>query len=183
MWRKCVGVIGAALLVACAAVPAPTPSALPATATLIPTATTTVTPDAGPPPPTPSVYPTPTNDPRDPMHAPGTLRTTTWPFGTAAVATFGTGSVDVDIAAVVLTIPVPEGATLAFYVAVPPQRAYAAHVSFPNSPDVSTLQPGDTIRLIGRAAGTYPLPPLEGTGVVINITGQRLVKGDKPLAG
>lgn len=174
--------VALSLLAGCTNVlPEATPTAVAATFTAVPTATTTVTPIRPRMSPVPAVLPTPTNDPREPTAPPGTLRTANWPVGTAAIATFGTNSATVDIAAVVRTVPVPLGADLAFYVAVPPRREYAAFVTFPASQEVMMLQPGDTIRLIGRAAGTVPLPPLEGSGVIVNVIGQRFVRGNTPL--
>lgn len=170
------------LCAACAsATPTPTIEK-PPTATAIPTAT--ITPVAGPATATPAFYPTPTPDPKDPSHAPGALRNVNWPQGTAAVASYATRpSVDVDIGAIVLTVPVPEGATLTFYVAVPPQRGYAARISFPVSPRVQSLQPGEMIRVIGVAAGTVRVPPTEGNYTVVNINGQRFARNNEPLAG
>ncbi len=184
--RRGLGVVIAGVcvvaLVACIGMPEPTTVPPAPTSTVVPTATTTVTPYVMPRAAAPARYPTPTTDPRDPMYPAGTLRTANWPAGSGAVATVSAGGAEVDIAAVVLTAPVPEGATLAFYIAVPPNAAYAAHVSFPVSPEVMTLQPGETIRLIGRAVGAYPLPPLEGTGSVVTIIGRRFVRGDAPLS-
>ena len=154
----------------------------PPTATAIPTAT--ITPVPAPPTATPAVYPTPTPDPKEAPHPPGTLRNASWPQGTAAVATFATRpSVDVDVGAIVLTVPVPEGPTLTFYIAVPPQRGYSGRVSFPVSPRVQALQPGDAIRIVGVAAGTARVPPIEGTYNVVNINGQRFARNNEPLAG
>jgi hypothetical protein len=174
--------ISVALAAGCASA---TPTATvekPPTATAIPTAT--ITPVAGPPTATPASFPTPTPDPNDPSHTPGTLRNTNWPQGTAAVASYAAKpSVDIDIGAIVLTVPVPEGPTLTFYVAIPPQRGYAARVSFPVSPRVQSLQPGDAIRIVGVAAGTIRVPPTEGTYMVVNINGLRFARNNEPLAG
>jgi hypothetical protein len=87
------------------------------------------------------------------------------------------------VGAIVLTPPVPQGTTLTFYVAVPPQRGYAARVNFPINPRVQLLQPGDAIRIVGIAAGVAPLPPTEGTGTVVNINGQRFARNNDPLSG
>ncbi len=172
----------ASLLIACASA---TPTATvvpPPTVTVRPTAT--ITPYAGVPQPTPALYPTPTTDAKEAPKGPGTLRNKNWPFGTPAIATYAVqSSVDVDIGAVVLTVPVPEGATLTLYIAVPPQRGYAGRVSFPVSPRVQALQPGDTIRIIGVAAGTARVPATEGTYVVPNINGQRFARNNEPLTG
>ncbi len=172
----------ASLLIACATA---TPTATvvpPPTVTVRPTAT--ITPYAGVPQPTPALYPTPTTDAKEAPKAPGTLRNKNWPFGTPAIATFSVQpSVDVDISAVVLTVPIPEGATLTFYVAVPPQRGYAGRVSFPVSPRVQALQPGDAIRIVGIAAGTVRVPVTEGTYVVPSINGQRFARNNEPLTG
>ncbi len=167
---------------ACSVTPVATPTSEPPTATTIPTATTTVTPVRSGAMLTPAAYPTPTNDPRDPTHAPNALRANTWPVGTAAIAMLGTSTLDVDTAAVVLTVPVPQGTDLAFYFAVPPRRDYAGFVTFPVSRTTMMLQPGDTIRLIGRAAGTVPLPPVQGNGMIVNVIGVRFVRGDAPLS-
>ncbi len=161
--------------------PAPTATPLALTPTTAPTATATVTPPRPPISARPTVYPTPTTDARDPSPAPDMLRTANWPAGTAAIATFGTNTAPVDFAAVVLTVPTPLGTDLAFYVAVPPRRDFAAFVTFPASAEIAALQPGDRVRIIGRAAGTVPLPPLEGTGVIVNVIGQRFVRGDAPI--
>jgi len=169
-------------VVACSVTPVATPTAEPPTPTEIPTATTTVTPVRPAAVATPATFPAPTPDPRDPMHSPGTLRTNTWPVGTAAIATLGTNTVDVDTAAVVLTVPIPQGTDIAFYFAVPPRRDYAGYVTFPVSREAMMLQPGDTIRLIGRAAGTVSLPPVQGSGVIVNVIGVRFVRGDTPLS-
>lgn len=167
------------LLVGCQSiVPTPTATPIPLTPTTAPTATATVTPPRPPISARPTVYPTPTTDARDPTYPAGTLRAANWPVGTAAIATFGTNSAPVDFAAVVLTVPVPVGTDLAFYVAVPPRRDYAAFVTFPASAEVVTLQPGDSVRIIGRAAGVVPLPPLEGNGVIVNVIGTRFVRGN-----
>jgi len=169
-------------LIACANATPTATVVLPPTATAPPTAT--ITPYAGAPRATPAFYPTPTTDPKETPRAPGTLRNTNWPFGTPAVATFAVRpSVDVDIGAIVLTVPVPEGATLIFYIAVPPQRGYAGRVSFPVSPRVQMLQPGDAIRIVGVAAGTVRVPVTEGAYVVPNINGQRFARNNDPLAG
>lgn len=171
------------LMTGCTAV-APTATPVPPTATPIPAPTATVTPFAGAPTPTPAFYPTPTIDAKAPTAAPGTLRNANWPTSTPAVATFAAGgSLPVDVGAVVLTVPVPQGTTLSFYVAVPPRRGYAARVNFPIAPRVQMLQPGDAIRIIGIAAGVAPLPPTEGTGSVVNINGQRFARNDEPLTG
>jgi len=169
-------------LIACANATPTATVVLPPTATAPPTAT--ITPYAGAPRATPAFYLTPTTDPKETPRAPGTLRNTNWPFGTPAVATFAVRpSVDVDIGAIVLTVPVPEGATLIFYIAVPPQRGYAGRVSFPVSPRVQMLQPGDAIRIVGVAAGTVRVPVTEGAYVVPNINGQRFARNNDPLAG
>ncbi|MGI8688546.1 MAG: hypothetical protein ACR2M3_08195 [Thermomicrobiales bacterium] len=169
-------------LIACANATPTATVVLPPTATAPPTAT--VTPYAGAPRATPAFYPTPTTDPKETPKAPGTLRNTNWPFGTPAVATFAVRpSVDVDVGAIVLTVPVPEGATLTLYIAVPPQRGYAGRVSFPVSPRVQALQPGDAIRIVGVTAGTVRVPVTEGTYVVPNINGQRFARNNEPLAG
>ncbi|MDQ2783769.1 MAG: hypothetical protein M3Y58_02065, partial [Chloroflexota bacterium] len=155
---------------------------LPPTATAPPTAT--ITPYAGAPRATPAFYPTPTADKNETPKAPGILRNANWPFGTPAVATFAVQpSVDVDVGAIVLTVPVPEGATLTFYIAIPPQRGYAGRVSFPVSPRVQMLQPGDAIRIVGVAAGTVRVPVTEGIYVVPNVNGQRFARNNEPLAG
>lgn len=165
-------------------VAAPTATPVPPTATPIPAPTATITPFAGSPTPTPAAYPTPTIDARAPTAAPGTLRNANWPTSAPAIATFAAGgSVPVDVGAIVLTVPVPQGATLTFYVAVPPRRDYAARVNFPLSPRVQMLQPGDAVRIIGIAAGVAPLPPTEGAGNVVNINGQRFARNDEPLSG
>jgi hypothetical protein len=170
------------LLIACANAPSTATAVAPPTVTVLPTAT--ITPFVGVARATPSFYPTPTTDPREQPKAPGTLRNSNWPFGTPAVATYAVRpSVDVDVGAVVLTVPVPEGTTLTFYIAVPPQRGYAGRVSFPASPNVQSLQPGDAIRLIGVTAGTVRVPPTEGTYTVPNINGQRFARNNAPLAG
>ena len=172
----------ASLLIACASAP-PTATAIPPpTVTVLPTAT--ITPFVGVPRATAAFYPTPTTDRNESPKAPGTLRNMNWPFGTPAIATYAVQpSVDVDIGAVVLTVPVPEGATLTFYIAVPPQRGYAGRVSFPVSSRVQALQPGDAIRIVGVAAGTIRVPVTEGTYVVPNINGQRFARNNDPLAG
>jgi len=174
--------ISVALSAGCASA---TPTATvekPPTATAIPTAT--ITPAAGPPTATPAFSPTPTPDPKDPPHAPGALRNANWPQGTAAIASYAAKpSVDIDVGAIVLTVPVPEGPTLTFYIAVPPQRGYAGRVSFPVSPRVQSLQPGDAIRIIGVAAGTVRVPPTEGAYNVVNFNGQRFARNNEPLAG
>ncbi len=169
-------------LIACAnATPTATVIA-PPTATVLPTAT--ITPFVGVPRATPAFYPTPTTDTKESSKAPGTLRNANWPLGTPAVATFAVRpSVDVDVGAIVLTVPVPEGATLTFYIAVPPQRGYAGRVSFPVSPRVQALQPGDAIRIVGVAAGTVRVPVTEGAYAVPNINGQRFARNNDPLAG
>lgn len=170
------------LLIACANAPPTATVAAPPTVTALPTAT--ITPFVGVPRATPSFYPMPTTDPREQPKAPGTLRNTNWPFGTPAIATYAVRpSVDVDIGAVVLTVPVPEGATLTFYIAVPPQRGYAGRVNFPVSPRVQALQPGDMIRIVGVAAGVIRVPATEGTYVVPNINGLRFARNNEPLAG
>jgi hypothetical protein len=154
----------------------------PPTLTAVPTAT--ITPIPAPPTPTPAFYPTPTIDRSEPPHAPGALRNANWPQGTVAVATYATRtSTDVDVGAIVLTVPVPEGATLTFYIAVPPQRGYAGRVSFPVSPKVQALQPGNAVRIVGVSAGAVRVPPTEGTYTVVNINGQRLARNNEPLAG
>ncbi|MDQ2784973.1 MAG: hypothetical protein M3Y58_08230 [Chloroflexota bacterium] len=170
-------------LIACAnATPTATVIA-PPTATA-PPPTATITPFAGAPRATPAFYPTPTTDPNETPKAPGTLRNVNWPFGTPAIATFAVRpSVDVDVGAIVLTVPIPEGATLTFYIAVPPQRGYAGRVNFPVSSRVQALQPGDAIRIVGVAAGTVRVPATEGTYVVPNINGQRFARNNDPLAG
>ena len=170
------------LLVGCQSiVPVPTATPIPQTPTPAPTTTATVTPPRPPIAARPTSYPTPTTDARDPSPAPGTLRTANWPVGTAAVATLGTDTAPVDFAAIVLTVPVPVGADLAFYVAVPPRRDFSAFVTFPPSAEITALQPGDSVRIIGRAAGVVPLPPLEGNGVIVNVIGTRFVRGDAPI--
>ncbi len=170
-------------LIACAnATPTATVIASP-TATA-PPPTATITPFAGGPRVTPAVYPTPTTDTKETPKAPGTLRNMNWPFGTPAIATFAVRpSVDVDVGAIVLTVPIPEGTTLTFYIAVPPQRGYAGRVSFPVSPRVQALQPGDAIRIIGVAAGTVRVPVTEGAYTVPNINGQRFARNNEPLVG
>jgi len=172
------------LAAACSVTPVATPTSEPPTPTVIPTATTTITPVRPAMMLTPAAYPTPTTDPRDPVHASNALRTDTWPVGTAAIAMLGTGTgtVDVDTAAVVLTAPIPQGTDVAFYFAVPPRRDYAGFVTFPASRATMMLQPGDTIRLIGRAAGAVPLPPVQGNGMIVNVVGVRFVRGDAPLS-
>ncbi len=169
-------------LIACANA-TPTATAIaPPTVTVLPTAT--ITPFVGVPRATPAFYPTPTPDTKESPKTPGTLRNMNWPFGTPAVTTFAVRpSVDVDIGAIVLTVPVPEGATLTFYIAVPPQRGYAGRVSFPASPRVQALQPGDAIRIVGVAAGTVRVPVTEGTYTVPNVNGQRFARNNDPLAG
>jgi hypothetical protein len=171
-----------ALCVACANA---TPTATvppPPTAIVPPTAT--ITPIAGSPVPTPAFLPTPTPDNQEAPHTPGTLRNANWPFGTPAVATYAARpSVDVDVGVVVLTVPIPEGTTLTFYFAVPPQRGYAGRASFPISTRVQALQPGDAIRIVGIAAGTIKVPPTEGNYSVVNINGLRFARNDAPLAG
>lgn len=169
-------------LIACAtATPTATAVASP-TATAPPTAT--ITPFVGVRAPTPAFYPTPTTDKGEAPKAPGTLRNANWPFGPPAVATYASQpSVDVDIGAVVLTVPIPEGTTLTFYIAVPPQRGYAGRVNFPASPRVQALQPGDAIRIVGVTAGTVRVPVTEGTYSVPNINGQRFARNNEPLAG
>ncbi len=173
------------MLVVCSACASATPTATLAplpSATALPTAT--ITPVAGSPAPTPAFYPTPTPDLRDPAHTPGTLRNANWPAGTVAVATYaGRPSVDIDVGAIVLTVPIPEGPTLTFYIAVPPQRGYGGRVSFPLSPRVQALQPGDAIRIVGVAAGTIRVPPTEGTYAVVNINGLRFGRNDQPVTG
>src|SRR3954449_5190620 len=86
-------------LALCAACANATPTATvekPPTVTAVPTAT--ITPVAGLPTATPAFYPNPTPDPNDPPHAPGALRNTNWPQGTAAVASYAAKpSVDIDI--------------------------------------------------------------------------------------
>lgn len=172
----------ASLLIACASATPTATVTLPPTATAQPTAT--ITPYAGVPRPTTALYPTPTTDAKELPKAPGALRNMNWPFGTPAIATYAVRpSVDVDIGAIVLTVPVPEGPTLTFYIAVPPQRGYAGRVSFPVSPRVQALQPGDAIRVVGAAAGTVRVPATEGTYVVPNINGQRFARNNDPLAG
>ncbi len=169
---------------ACSVTPVATPTAEPPTPTTIPTATATITPVRPGTVLTPTAYPTPTTDARDPMHAANALRASNWPVGTAAIAMLGTGTgtIDVDTAAVVLTVPIPQGTDVAFYFAVPPRRDYAGFVTFPVSRATMMLQPGDTIRLIGRAAGTVPLPPVQGNGAIVNVVGVRFVRGDAPLS-
>ncbi len=180
IWRRLL--IALLVLTTGCTIVTPTATPIPPTATPIPAPTATITPFAGAPAPTPAFYPTPTIDARAPAGAPGTLRNANWPTSTPAVATFAAGgSVPVDVGAVVLTVPVPQGATLSFYVAVPPRRGYAARVSFPLSPRVQMLQPGDTVRIVGIATGVAPLPPTEGTGTVVNINGQRFARNDEPL--
>ncbi len=170
------------VLIACASATPTVTVPAPPTATVRPTAT--ITPYVGVPQPTPQFYPTPTTDAKEAPKAPGTLRNANWPVGTPAIATYaGRSSVDVDIGAVVLTVPVPEGATLTFYIAVPPQRGYAGRVSFPVSPRVQALQPGDAIRIVGVAAGTVRVPVTEGAYVVPNINGQRFARNNEPLTG
>jgi hypothetical protein len=162
----------------------PTATVTQLTATTIASPTATITPFVGSPVPTSAFFPTPTIDPNDPTHAPGTLRNTNWPTSTAAIATLAAGnSVPVDVGAVVLTSPAPQGPTLSFYVAIPPQRGYAARVNFPINPRVQLLQPGDMVRIVGIATGVAPLPPTEGTGNVVNINGQRLARNNEPLSG
>ncbi len=154
----------------------------PPTMTAVPTAT--ITPVPLPPTPTPAFLPSPTPDPREPTYPPGTLRNANWPVGTAAVAAYtAKTSVDIDVGAVVLTVPIPEGTTVSLYVAIPPQRGYAGRVNFPISPRAMSLQPGDAIRIIGVTAGTVRVPPTEGTYVVVNINGQRFARNNEPLSG
>jgi hypothetical protein len=179
------GLVGV-LLVSLAGCTIATPTATVAqpTPTIVASPTATITPVVGSPAPTAPFYPTPTLDPNDPTHAPGTLRNANWPTSTAAVATLAAGSsVPVDVGAVVLTVPSPQGATLTFYVAIPPRRGYAARVNFPITPRVQLLQPGDNVRIVGIAAGVAPLPPTEGVGNVVNINGQRLARNNEPLSG
>jgi hypothetical protein len=177
----CMSLLGLTVA-ACAGAPPTATAVAPPTATALPTAT--ITPFVGVARATPAFYPTPTTDLREQPKAPGTLRNSNWPFGTPAVATYAVRpSVDVDIGAVVLTVPVPEGATLTFYIAVPPQRGYAGRVNFPASPRVQALQPGDMIRIVGVAAGTIRVPATEGTYVVPNINGLRFARNNDPLAG
>jgi hypothetical protein len=162
----------------------PTATVAQPTAAVVAPPTATITPFVGAPVPTSPFYPTPTLDPLEPTHAPGTLRNGNWPTSTAAISTLAAGtSVPADVGAVVLTVPVPQGPTLTFYVAIPPRRGYAARVNFPISPKIQLLQPGDTIRIVGIAAGIAPLPPTEGTGNVVNINGQRFARNDDPLSG
>ncbi|MCA1666251.1 MAG: hypothetical protein LC793_02385 [Thermomicrobia bacterium] len=169
-------------LIACANAPPTATAVAPPTVTVLPTAT--ITPFVGVPQATPAFYPTPTTDTGESPKAPGTLRNANWPFGTPAIATYAVrASVDVDVGAIVLTVPVPEGTTLTFYVAIPPQRGFAGRVSFPVSPNVQALQPGDAIRLIGVTAGTVRVPPTEGTYTVPSINGLRFARNNAPLAG
>ena len=170
------------LLIACTNAPATATAVAAPTATVLPTAT--ITPFVGVPQATPAFYPTPTTDPSESPKAPGTLRNGNWPVGTPAIATYAVRpSVDVDIGAVVLTVPIPEGTTLTFYIAVPPQRGYAGRVNFPVTPDVKALQPGDMIRIVGVTAGTVRVPVTEGTYTVPNINGRRFARNNEPLAG
>ncbi|MHB8647568.1 MAG: hypothetical protein ACYDAR_17445, partial [Thermomicrobiales bacterium] len=81
------------------------------------------------------------------------------------------------------TVQIPEGATLTLYIAVPPQRGYAGRVSFPVSPRVQALQPGDAIRIVGVTAGVSRVPVTEGTYTVPNINGQRFARNNDPLSG
>lgn len=162
----------------------PTATVTQPTPTIVAPPTATITPFVGSPAPTAPFYPTPTMDPNDPPHAPGTLRNANWPTSTAAVATLAAGSsVPVDVGAVVLTVPIPQGTTLSFYVAIPPRRGYAARINFPITPRVQLLQPGDMVRIVGIAAGVAPLPQTEGVGNVVNINGQRLARNNEPLSG
>lgn len=174
--------VSVALSAACAGATPTATVVAPPTETAVPTAT--ITPIPAPPPATPAFYPTPTPDTKEPPHAPGALRNANWPQGTAAVATYAARpSADVDVGAIVLTVPVPEGPTLTFYIAVPPQRGYAGRVNFPVSPRVQALQPGDRVRIVGVSAGAIRVPPTEGTYTVVNINGQRFARNDDPLAG
>ncbi len=171
-----------ASLIACANATPTATAVAPPTAIVPPTAT--ITPFAGIGAPTPAFYPTPTTDRGESPKAPGTLRDANWPVGTAAVASYAVRpSVDVDIGAIVLTVPIPEGTTLTFYIAVPPQRGYAGRVSVPASPRVQSLQPGDAVRIVGVTAGTVRVPATEGTYTVPNINGQRFARNNEPLAG
>ncbi len=171
-----------ALFAGCAGAPPTATVALPPTQTAVPTAT--ITPIPAPPTPTPAFYPTPTTDRNESPHSPGTLRNANWPVGTVAVATYATRtSTDVDVGGIVLTVPIPEGATLTFYFAVPPQRGYAGRANFPVSPKVQALQPGDTVRIVGVSAGAIRVPPTEGAYTVVNINGQRLARNGEPLTG
>lgn len=174
--------VAVALSAACASATPTATAVRPPTATAIPTAT--ITPIPAPPTATPPFYSTPTPDTKEPPRPPGALRNANWPQGTTAVATYAARqSTDVDVGAIVLTVPVPEGPTLTFYIAVPPQRGYAGRVSFPVSPRVQALQPGDRVRIVGVTAGTVRVPPTEGNYTVVNINGQRFARNDEPLAG
>jgi hypothetical protein len=176
-----IGMLVASLIACASATPTATAVASP-TAIVPPTAT--ITPFVGVRAPTPAFYPTPTTDTSESPKAPGTLRNANWPFGTPAVATYAVRpSVDVDVGAIVITVPVPEGTTLTFYIAVPPQRGYAGRVSFPASPRVQALQPGDAIRIVGVTAGAISVPATEGTYTVPNINGLRFARNNEPLAG
>ncbi len=177
----CMFLLGVTVVACAGATPTATPAA-PPTVTAPPTAT--ITPFVGVRVPTPAFYPTPTTDTNESPKAPGTLRNANWPVGTPAIATYAVRpSVDVDVGAVVLTVPIPEGATLIFYIAVPPQRGYAGRVSFPVSPRVQSLQPGDMVRIVGVTAGTVRVPVTEGTYTVPSINGQRFARNNEPLAG
>jgi hypothetical protein len=174
--------VSVALLAACANATPTATVALPPTQTAVPTAT--ITPIPAPPTATPAFYPTPTIDRNEPPHTPGALRNANWPVGTVAVATYAAQkSPDVDVGGIVLTVPIPEGTTLTFYFAVPPQRGYAGRASFPVSPKVQALQPGDAVRIVGVSAGAVPVPPTEGNYTVVNINGQRLARNGEPLTG
>lgn len=174
--------VSVALSAACANATPTATVVLPPTQTAVPTAT--ITPIPAPPTPTPAFYPTPTTDPNEPPHSPGTLRNANWPIGTVAVATSAAQkSTDVDVGGIVLTVPIPQGTTLTFYFAVPPQRGYAGRANFPVSPKVQALQPGDAVRIVGVSAGAVPVPPTEGNYTVVNINGQRLARNGEPLTG
>jgi hypothetical protein len=174
--------VSVALSAACATATPTATVVLPPTLTAVPTAT--IKPIPAPPTPTSAFYPTPTIDKNDPPHAPGALRNANWPVGTVAVATYAAQkSADVDVGAIVLTVPIPEGTTLTFFFAVPPQRGYAGRASFPVSPKVQALQPGDAVRIVGVSAGAIRVPPTEGNDTVVNINGQRLARNGEPLTG
>ena len=176
-----IGMLVSSLIACASATPTATPAA-PPTATVLPTAT--ITPFVGVRVPTPAFYPTPTTDTSESPKAPGTLRNANWPFGTPAIATYAVRpSVDVDVGAIVLTVPIPEGTTLIFYIAIPPQRGYAGRVSFPASPRVQSLQPGDAVRIVGVTAGTVRVPVTEGTYTVPSINGLRFARNNEPLSG
>ena len=181
-WLIVAGVL--VLLSAGCALGAPTPTVVAPTATIIPTPTATITPFVAIPTVTPAFYPTPTTDRGELPHAPGALRNANWPVGTMAIATYAARpSVDVDVGVIVLTVPVPEGTTLTFYFAVPPQRGYSGRASFPVSSRIQSLQPGESIRIVGVAAGTVRVPPIEGTYNVVNINGLRFARSGEPLSG